>query len=583
MNENRPNDEMYLQIILTYLDTLSVKKTSQSLGVSEVKVRKVLITEELWTSRTSTAIQHYRELGNSTAEIARILNTTEKAVQQYLPYTRGLYLGEQRSAAALNSADYRERIRKAQERTLKKKGQTGEMELKTNFVNKGNDKSFYQDDICRLHLELITRDDWELEEDPDYMDQEYRQAVSRYREKEKKEHLRVLREYGDVHWGDTISRDILVPLDMPLYALHYVIQRLFGWQNSHLHHFMLPEKTYRKITDDKAGKWSDLVGVLFQSPTMNEEDRFWADDYERGSFKNWLRKKYTGPYLSLNHGEGIIQSRLDMKELKEWSPYIEVSYRMMNGKECVSDGRMAKNGDSVSPMTKWDEELHVIRKECVPFDEAPMKAMEWLCTDGSPKQLLERLTIGELLAMKKEVGESIADGTQCDDSGLAEGEELLDSYATFYNEDVRKLAEEIVKQGLDYPELQPFIGTPTDTLYYCYDYGDDWYVKIIGSFECKDLIRAGRFTEEEWAESEQMVREKYRPVCVAADGLPLVDDVGGVNGFIQYLRAINPDQEEKYWRESMPDNGPYEDRESSLVWAKSLGWSGRKGKVKNLL
>lgn len=44
---------------------------------------------------------------------------------------------------------------------------------------------------------------------------------------------RMLRRYGESISGDSITRDILIPSDMPLHNLHYAIQKLFGWQNSH--------------------------------------------------------------------------------------------------------------------------------------------------------------------------------------------------------------------------------------------------------------------------------------------------------------------------------------------------------------
>lgn len=58
----------------------------------------------------------------------------------------------------------------------------------------------------------------------------------------------------------------------------------------------------------------------------NLEDRYWADDYEDGSFKTWLKKKYTGPYMSLNHGEGILQSKMDVARMKMYASYIELMY-----------------------------------------------------------------------------------------------------------------------------------------------------------------------------------------------------------------------------------------------------------------
>ena len=76
-------EPMYHQIISTYLDNRSVTDTAAKCKTSAVKVRKVLITEGLWSSRTSIEVQHYLNLGKTTAQIAKILCTTEKAVQQY--------------------------------------------------------------------------------------------------------------------------------------------------------------------------------------------------------------------------------------------------------------------------------------------------------------------------------------------------------------------------------------------------------------------------------------------------------------------------------------------------------------------
>ena len=79
-------------------------------------------------------------------------------------------------------------------------------------------------DVLRLHLEL----------DLQYADEE---------------EIRILKEYGSMEKG--ISRDILVPADITLHALHYAILRMFGWQNGHLHSFLLPENTFKELTEDK--------------------------------------------------------------------------------------------------------------------------------------------------------------------------------------------------------------------------------------------------------------------------------------------------------------------------------------------
>ncbi len=58
-------------------------------------------------------------------------------------------------------------------------------------------------------------------------------------------HKRMLRRYGESSTGESITRDILIPSDMPLHNLHYAMQKLFGWQNSHLRSFYLPSFSTR--------------------------------------------------------------------------------------------------------------------------------------------------------------------------------------------------------------------------------------------------------------------------------------------------------------------------------------------------
>ena len=67
-----------------------------------------------------------------------------------------------------------------------------------------------------------------------------------------------------------------------------------------------------------------------------------------------------------------------------------------------------------------------------------------------------------------------------------------------------------------------------------------------------------------------------KPVCVQAEGVPLVEDVGGLHGYTAFLRAIHPTEERSYWaehpEEQRPDKGPFETKQESLAWAKGLGW-----------
>lgn len=58
-------------------------------------------------------------------------------------------------------------------------------------------------------------------------------------------------------------------------------------------------------------------------------------------------------------------------------------------------------------------------------------------------------------------------------------------------------------------------------------------------------------------------------MCVAADGLKVVDDCGGLHGYLNMLRTINGDDKEE--------------SNDMKVWARGLGWTGRKSKPENML
>ena len=53
-------------------------KTAEKLGTYPIKVRRVLITEGLWSSRTSIAVGELHRQGKTTAEIAEQLHMSEK-------------------------------------------------------------------------------------------------------------------------------------------------------------------------------------------------------------------------------------------------------------------------------------------------------------------------------------------------------------------------------------------------------------------------------------------------------------------------------------------------------------------------
>ena len=275
-------DDLYNRIIKEYMKCGSVKQTAINAGTTLVRAQRVLITEGLWRSDTSDAVCELYEQGKTTQEIADALYISVKTVQAYLPYSKGFYSSSMKSSEAVRSNLYRNRKMVAADKqvnhAVKKVEKSDDNPLSVHDKVKKNKYS-----VMKLRLELI-------------MDTKDRNLML------------VLRDYARVKKG--IVREILVPSDISLHKLNYAIQRSFGWQNSHLHQFILPSKVFAELTDGKyVGeedelfyaqngsfmKWAEYCGIYFRFPTEDMNDLYWDDDYNGElSIKSWLKRKYNG-------------------------------------------------------------------------------------------------------------------------------------------------------------------------------------------------------------------------------------------------------------------------------------------------
>ena len=286
---------------------------------------------------------------------------------------------------------------------------------------------------------------------------------------------RMLRRYGESSTGDSITRDILIPSDMPLHNLHYTIQKLFGWQNSHLRSFLLPDDIYHKLTGHTVRGWSDLVGILFQPLSEAEGDLFWDDDYEKGSINTWLKKKYTGPYFYGGTMEHLEIAKQDVQEMLNHFKVIEVRESFKDYMERSSKGD--------------EEDIKILRR--APLIDLTLEEMNSsLMLEGGTESLLERLEVAKVIA--------------------AQGEK--------------------VNAGGQFPI--------TEELIYNYDFGDNWIVNITKHNDCDDLLEQNMIAKDELEEAQDTVLRKHKPVCLHKDGLSILDDVGGLGGFADLLGII---------------------------------------------
>lgn len=134
-----------------------------------------------------------------------------------------------------------------------------------------------------------------------------------------------------------------------------------------------------------------------------------------------------------------------------------------------------------------------------------------------------------------------------------------------YNE----FMEESLKKATQYPRDSifsiPVVAPFTEKIYYNYDFGDDWNF-IITLHEDVEYLK-GRVSAQEMKEAIKNVLTLARPIVIAADGLPLVENVGGPYGFMEFIKG----------------EGPYENKAASFAWARSNGWPGKIGNLKTLL
>lgn len=330
---------------------------------------------------------------------------------------------------------------------------------------------------------------------------------------------KVLKKYARYHTG--FSRDIIISSDMTLHALHYAIQKLFGWGNSHLREFSLMPDDFDAVTNGLTSVWEDLCGVLFRFPEEDNQEPYWDDDYNgRQSFKTWLKQKYTGPYSAYSSCDTYIENQRLVKQFnKEFSQYAKIE-----------------------PAEKLND----------------FQRQVWL--GGNLNCLLERIRLSELF--------------------VPENVELpgRDEWEMF----IRKSIQHAKNTE---PELLPFV----HDIMYQYDFGDGWCVKIsceegycsetdsnsedaaasVSGYSGFYRLDDGCRISDESNEILSYVAFKKNPVCVAADGMNLVDDVGGVFGFVDFVERLH--------------GNDAEEAQEMKTWAESLGWSSRMNKPVKML
>ncbi|MCC8101191.1 MAG: plasmid pRiA4b ORF-3 family protein [Clostridiales bacterium] len=608
MNEHEVNtceqqevtNELFAQVTADYEGTHSVRKTAKNCHISMVTAQRILITAGMWSSKSSKQVKGLLDQGMTVEQIAQELSLTKDAVYAYMPYSRGNY-GVKQTEDSQYSKDYRERMEAAAEGMHKgnvdgmgevdsmpvlmdnlvteqtaaskkaKHSALSSLRFDPEFTEELADRAredvvfgdTYQEygTVYALHLSLVGGFVYGADEDMDM------------RPEDRAELLKLAKAES------AISRDILVPGTMNLHALHYAIQKLFGWQNSHLHNFSIPQEDFDALTAGTLGGYTDLCGVLFRFPDDDMSDLYWDDDYKKGvSVKSWLKKKYSAPFRQYSVGDSYLGNLWEIEGFRDRFPDFkdEITLKEILNKVAIEqdwnflaerltirelfaaehDSARAWKGDVVGKLELLKEELED-EKLYNSEDEMKEAAAELRNWRQSYSQL-DHLSWVHPDTYKKEI----------------EG-----AYKKPYD-DVIKIHEEQMNawamQCLDlFRNLNINLSPYFDTLYYLYDYGDDWCVKITleeiyhktedEDFVDNDMCRISKDLKPVL----EQVDAKEKIVCMAADGLNVVDDCGGLHGYLNMLQTINGEDKEK--------------ANDMKEWARGLGWTGQKSRPEKML
>lgn len=609
-------DDEYQKIISTYQQLQSITETAKAVGVSSVKVRRVLITEGLWESSTSRSVGRLYREGRSVAEIANLLSTSVGNVQAYIPYSKGTYNSASPSDDANRSRAYRKRkqaARSPQAAKISGESQTFSQPASSDAAlaaakagvhpiapaRAGNEPS--------LPVTLASPNTFAPAEDP-FPDSP---AVALQLHIElgglkylNEQDLDILRSYGGmVH---SLSRDIIIPARMTLRGLHYIINRLYGWQNSHLHRFSLPEDVLLKMTGDSLENFYKLCGCYFRFSDGSDADLadiYWDNENEENidiPIKTWLKEKYTGAaaYEYYGSGDHLAANQQHVSE--------HIAHTGSPAGKSLQDALKEYSEYSIGDLLERLPVGDVLG--CISYPSADIEALLSGRDTGRSAELADTLmqnlqNANDQLKEINHLHHDLRRSFSAPPQQSAADEDLLNKYEGFQQFYASYLLH-LLEQCED-PQAVPV----TNRLHYEYDYGDGWEVEI----SCTKLFKKDHRslyqvildpdTDKTFKpRTVQSIVRKHNPVCLSYDGNSLMDDVGGLRGYVDFLAKIHQndhkhksaaktpgfDNSDKAgeWKESAvseESENYYDSPEFYLEWAKGMGWTKRMPTAKNML
>ncbi len=429
----------------------------------------------------------------------------------------------------------------------------------------------------------------------------------------------VLKNYGRARKG--ISRVILMRGDLQLRTLHFIIQRAFGWRNIHPHHFSLSQEDFDTITAGRLGGYTDLCGTLFRFPDDDAGDLNWDQRYnDRSTVKNWLRSKYRHPYDDCSIGDCWIANQWAVEDLHAQFPQftdatpieaVEGNIGKKSRFNHLSEHSFIRELFTMTPGESNQRTLRQWKAIVVGMNELMDDIRASIINEHDTRYCFRQIrgarsALFSLIDYKALYGEDYE-------------QDMADPYllgSRFYdtikgNRTLIRACENLCREMFcDYNlQVPPYF----DTLYYHYSDKEGWCVKVtleeiytcqqkeaneildykklhdmdINEDDAAELMNyvsvrdfskdqklmfrdsRNKRVDEELDNMLNDVTVYNHPACIAADGLPVMDDCGGIEGYLNILRVIH---------------GPDKEAAAEMKQrAKEKGWNGLRQKAQYIL
>lgn len=94
-------EKLFDDVVRVYSEAKSIRKCAYECGISDAKVKKILITLGLYKNSVSVRIARLVALGYDARAIVEQTGLSSKVVNANMPYTKGVYNGDTPTKNAL--------------------------------------------------------------------------------------------------------------------------------------------------------------------------------------------------------------------------------------------------------------------------------------------------------------------------------------------------------------------------------------------------------------------------------------------------------------------------------------------------